>query len=179
MPGLRLVLTKVDDDILYSFFAYPNFSSSGKKYLELTKFWKSTNELKEKFGESGLRMKNRLTRLEAFGLLKTTGIRKGSRWDSYWYISDAGIYYLMSKLKLPYLKKFLRTNDNIRELSFIKDLSYTKTGEMKINYLFNRIHNCVESKEYSRISQIVYEWLTETFGKPFLRFPITPVFRAQ
>jgi len=179
MPGLRLVLTKPDENVLRSFFAYRDFNTSGKKYLELTKFWKSTNELKERFGESAPRMRNRLTRLEAFGLLKTTGIQKGSRWDSYWYISDAGIYYIMSKQELDKLKKFLHTNDNIRELSLIKELSHTKTGQMKINYLFNRIKNCVNDKEYSRIGQIVYEWLRETFGRQFVRFPITPVFRTQ
>lgn len=179
MPGLRLVLTKVDENVLRSFFAYRDFSPSKKKYLELTKFWKSTNELKERFDESASRMKNRLTRLEAFGLLKTTGIQKGFRWDNYWYISDAGIYYMMSKLKLDKLKKFLQTNESIRELSFIKELSYTKTGQMKINYLFNRIKNCVNNKEYSRIGKIAYEWLRETFGRQFVRFPITPVFRTR
>lgn len=174
MPGRRLVLTHVDKDVLFSFFGDPNSSQTDKPYMKLADRWKSTNELAGLLYESRQRTKARLERLNAFGLLELRGKERDTRWDNYWYISVNGIYYVMSTLKRNELKKFLFSNEDKRELSFIKDLVVKNKSE--IDYLFNQIRNCIKQKEYTKISVIVFHWLKDTFGKYFLRFPLIPDF---
>lgn len=177
MPGRRLVLTHIDNDVLFSFFTHPNLSQTNQLYMKLVDRWKSTNELAGLLDESGQRTKNRLERLNAFGLLKLKGEKRGTLWDNYWYISESGIYYIMSTLKRNELKKFLASNEDKRELSFIKDLVVKNKPE--IDYLFNQIRNCIKQKEYTKISIIVFHWLKDTFGKNFLRFPLIPDFNIR
>lgn len=169
MPGRRLVLTHIDKDVLFSFFTHPNSSQTNQPYMKLVDRWKSTNELARLVDESGQRTKNRLERLHAFGFLELKGERKGTRWDNYWYINESGIYYVMSTLKRKELKKFLASNEDKRELSFIKDLVVKNKPE--IDFLFNQIRSCVKQKEHSKISIIIFYWLKDTFGKNFVRFP--------
>lgn len=171
MPGRRLVLTSKDNEVLSSFFINRKYSDKPKDYYKLLDRWKSTNEIANDLQEYKTRTKNRLSRLRAFGLLETRGIPKGTRWDTYWYISDGGIYYIMAKLKRSYLRKFLQTNEDKREISFIKELLSRKKTEVQVDFLINQIKNTINQKEFNKISKLVYLWMTDTFGKNFVRFP--------
>lgn len=171
MPGRRLVITSKDNEVLSSFFTNRRYSDTSQDYYKLLDRWKSTNEIANDLQEWKDRTGNRLSRLRAFGLLETRGIRKGKRLDTYWYISDGGIYYIMVKLKRSYLRKFLQTNEDKREMGSIKELLSRKETEAQVDVLIHQIKNTINQKEFNKISKLVYLWMTDTFGKNFVRFP--------
>ena len=179
MTGNRLVLSGQDNKALFSFLNHRNFTQSNSKYMELLYRWKSTNEIAIELYETRQRTKKRLVKLKNFGLLSLKRIRKGDRFDNYWYLSDGGIYYLMSKWKRSHLKKFLKTNEDRRELKHIKELLMKKTTEVQVDILLNQITICVKEKNYNKINRIIFPWFKEMFGKNYVRFSLQPSFKIQ
>lgn len=172
MPWNVLDLTENDKDVLRSFLTKKQDEQDNIQYLELIQHWRSTNEINVKLYEPRKRTKDRLLKLKGFGLLKLKGFQKGKRWDNYWYISDGGVYYLLSTFRRPASIKFLEANSSIREFEFIKKLMLEKRPE--VDYLIHEIKNRVKNYQYNMISRLVNNWFKDVCGRNFVRMPLEP-----
>lgn len=157
MPGMRNALSKRDENCLKSFFTGKEHVKVPQEFFKLNERWLSTNEIRNHVGDSG-HLKNNLVRLTKFGLLREKVVKKGMRNDSYWFITYAGLYYVLSTLKGDQILKFIHTNKEIAHLGLIIK---NRVIKQQILVLVSDIKNCVVRYEYRKIMKVIKEFFEE------------------
>lgn len=176
MDGTRLSISKPDREALGCFFDNKEFKEDNPIFLTLESSWKSTTEIMKKLLESRKRTKQRLQKLNGFGLLEMQVIELENRTDYYWYISGIGLYYMLSTLERPQMLKFLHSNrDKMREFEPIKELLAQKKQEA--DYMISQIRNYVNERKYLEIAPFVVSWMTRVFGSAYSFDSYTPNFK--
>ncbi|MGI0008478.1 MAG: hypothetical protein ACRD92_02550 [Nitrosopumilaceae archaeon] len=132
----------------------------------------STTEIADKMGDSGRRAIRRLKKLKRFGFLDVISIKIGpKRTDHKWYITEEGLFYILTTFKRGKLKEFVKTNSDLRILSHISWLVSEGNWD-EVDYLLNEIKNCTKDYQYRKISRLIVDWFKE--GKILHRLKWSP-----
>jgi len=175
--GAKLLITGQDRKALDCFFDNKVFSQNSTTYFDLAAKWKSTSELSKELEESPKRTKSRLQKLHALGLVDVQEIKVNKRTDYYWYISQTGLYYILSKLTRPKMIRFLESNkDKLREFGFIKEL--VAQNKPDASYLQSNLKNFVKNRQYNQMLPFVHDLVKRVFkNQAYYLSPYHPDFK--
>jgi len=135
------------------------YDKAQKNFLKIRDKRYSTNEMKDLLHEYSNRAKRRLERLEGFGLIHSSEKKIGKRINHKWYLTHAGLYFLLSSFSNN--KRRMKFISNNMEKSHLVLLLKNKVSAKQIEFLVRNIRKCVRTQQYHEIMTVVRNFVQE------------------
>lgn len=161
MPGKRLPLTRLDNEVLKSFFDDIKYEDETHDYYKLNDNKKRINDIMGKTLEHPNRLEKRVKRLKDLGFLHEFPEIGNS---NSWFVTYQAMFYMLSRMNgYPEITKFIKKNAEVSHFAILQKIIDKDEAQLVI-MLIEEIKSCVRSHLYKRIMKIVQDWYDDADG---------------